>query len=240
MQLLTIHESLGHISFHIIRLLCLACILPRDLANVSPPICPGFSYGQANRSPWRRKGKSNLKKIKPVTIPGQAVSVDQLVGYTPGLIPTHRGLPTNKRYSGATIFVDHASDFTYVHLMEGTPDAEKTVEAAQVFDKIAKSHGVTIHHYHADNGLFDTFKFKAKVATSNQAMSFCGVNTHHQNGKAENRVKDVTIGTRTLLLHAAHRCPKRDSFITVACSDEKLCKFTELPTYKLCPLSAHW
>ena len=47
--------------------------------------------------------------------------------------------------------------------MEGTPDAEKIVEAAQAFEKIAKSHGVTIHYYHADNGLFDTFKFKAKV-----------------------------------------------------------------------------
>ena len=47
--------------------------------------------------------------------------------------------------------------------MEGTPDAEKIVEAAQAFEKIAKSHGVTIHYYHADKGLFDTFKFKAKV-----------------------------------------------------------------------------
>ena len=76
---------------------------------------------------------SNIKKIKPVTIPGQVVSCDQLVSYTPGLITTNRGLPTTKRYSGATILVDHASNFTYVHLMEGTPDAEKTVEAAQAF-----------------------------------------------------------------------------------------------------------
>ena len=82
---------------------------------------------------------------------------------------------------------------------------KKTVEAYQSFEQIAKSHGVTIHHYHANNGLFDTFTFKAKVATSNQTMSLCGVNAHHQNVKAENRVKDVTIGTRTSLLHAAHR-----------------------------------
>ena len=94
--------------------------------------------------------------------------------------------------------------------MEGTPDTEKTVEADQSFERVSKSYGVTIHNYHAGNGLFDTFKFKAKVETSNQTMSFCWVNTHNQNGKAENRVKDVTIGTRTLLLHAAHICPKRD------------------------------
>ena len=172
MRLLTIHESLGNTSFHIIRLLCLACILPVELANIAPPLCPGCSYGKANLRPWRRKGKSNLKKIKPVTIPGQFVSVDQLVRYTPGLIPTHRGLPKTKRYLGATIFVDYVSDITYVHLMEGILDAEKIVEAAQAFELIAKSHGITIHHYHTDNGLFDTFKFKAKVATSNQTMSF--------------------------------------------------------------------
>ena len=51
--------------------------------------------------------------------------------------------------------------------MEGNPDAEKTVEAAQAFERIAKSYGVSIHHYHANNRLFDTFKFKAKVETSN-------------------------------------------------------------------------
>ena len=112
MRLLTIHESLEHTSFHIIRLLCLAGILPRELASVAYPLCPGCSYGKSNRRPWCRKGKSNLKKIKPVTIPGQVVSVDQLVRYTPGLIPTHRGLQKTKRYLGATIFVDHASDFT--------------------------------------------------------------------------------------------------------------------------------
>ena len=43
--------------------------------------------------------------------------------------------------------------------------------------------------------------------TINQTMLFCGVNAHHQNVKAENRVKDVTIGTTTSLLHAAHRLP---------------------------------
>jgi hypothetical protein len=31
---------------------------------------------------------------------------------------------------------------------------------------------------------------------------------HHQNGKAENRIRDVTTGARTSLLHAAHRWPK--------------------------------
>ena len=184
MRLLTINESLGHTSFHIIRLLCLLGILPRELSNVVPLLWPGCRYGKSNRRPWRQKGKSSLNKIKYVTIPGQVVSVNQIVSYIPVLIPTHWGLPTTKRYSGVIIFVDHASDFTCVHVMEGNPDAEKTVEAAQAFERIAKSHGVIIHHYHAYKGLFDNFKFKAKLATSNQTISFCGVNVHHQKCKA--------------------------------------------------------
>ena len=39
-------------------------------------------------------------------------------------------------------------------------------------------------------------------------MSFCGVNAHHQNGKAERRIWDITENERTSLLHAAHRWPK--------------------------------
>ena len=63
-------------------------------------------------------------------MPFQVVSTDLLVSYTPGLLQTHWGMATTKIYLGATIFVDHAYDFTYVHLMEGTPDAAKTLEAA--------------------------------------------------------------------------------------------------------------
>ena len=69
--------------------------------------------------------------------------------------------------------------------MEEPPYAEKTVESAQDFERIAKSHGVTIHHYHADNGLFDTIKLKAKAATNNQTMSFCGVNAHHKTARVK-------------------------------------------------------
>ena len=91
--------------------------------------------------------------------------------------------------------------------MEGTPDAAKIVEAAQVIERIAKSIGVTIQYYHGNNRSFYTHKFKAKVATSNQTMSFCGFDAHHQNGKAENGVKDISICTKIMLLHASHVWP---------------------------------
>ena len=58
------------------------------------------------------------KKLRTETAPGQVVSIDQLVRTTPGFIPNHRGIPTAHLYVGATVFVDHFSNFTYIHLME--------------------------------------------------------------------------------------------------------------------------
>ena len=79
-------------------------------------------------------------------------------------MPTHRGNPTITRYIGATVFVDHASDFMYVHLI-AKMNAAATVNAKMVFEHVLAKHGVIVHHYHCDNGLFDTKKFKQAVAT---------------------------------------------------------------------------
>ena len=36
----------------------------------------------------------------------------------------------------------------------------------------------------------------------------CGVGSHHQNGIAERKIKDLTFGARALLLHAKHALPE--------------------------------
>ena len=47
----------------------------------------------------------------------ETASMGQLLSPTDGFVPTHHGtLPIN-RYMGATVFINHFSDFTYVHLM---------------------------------------------------------------------------------------------------------------------------
>jgi hypothetical protein len=190
-RLATIHEKLGHLGFPRLKLLARAGLIPRELAHIDPPVCPGCAYGKAHRRPWRHKGSRNLRSIKPATFPGQVVSIDQLISPTEGFVPTHRGTPTTQRYIGATVFVDHFSDFTYVHLMTKL-DADSTVEAKLAFERVSASHGVVVKHYHADNGLFDTKTFRAAVLRSQQSLTFCGVNAHHQNGRAESRIKDVT------------------------------------------------
>ena len=70
--------------------------------------------------------------------------------------------------------------------------AGTTVEAKLALERVCQSHGVQVLHYHADNGLFDKQVFKGSVEKANQTLSFCDVNAHHQNGKAENYIKGVT------------------------------------------------
>ncbi len=51
----------------------------------------------------------------------------------------------------------------------------------------AKRHGVTIKHYHADNGLFRTKPFEQDIEKKGQTLTFAGVGAHHQNGIAGGR-----------------------------------------------------
>ena len=145
-----------------------------------------------------------MKSIRTATSSIHNVSVEQLIRPTSGFLPIHRGFTTNTRYLGATMFVDHFSDFTYAHVMTKI-DGASTIEVKDAFERIASSHGVKIRHYHADNDLFETEKFRQSIQNTHQALSVCGVNAHHQNGKAERRIGDATQGTITSLLHAAHR-----------------------------------
>ena len=90
--------------------------------------------------------------------PGECVSVDQLISKTPGLIAQVKGWLTRQRYLAATVFADHASGLSYVHVSEGTT-AEETIEAKQAFEAYSSDMRVTIKHYHADNGSFVTKLF---------------------------------------------------------------------------------
>ena len=70
-----------------------------------------------------------------------------------GFFAQLKGKLTNKRYRVATIFVDHFSGYKYVSLMIQLL-LEETVNAKQAFKRHASESGMTILHYHADNGCF--------------------------------------------------------------------------------------
>jgi hypothetical protein len=132
--------------------------------------------------------------------------VDQLESTTPGLIAQVKGWITTKRYRAATIFVDHHSALSYVHLQKST-NAEETLEAKVAFERYAAKSGVTVKHYHADNGRFGETAFKAEVLKQGQTISFCGVNAHFQNAVAERQIRILQDQARAMILHARGRWP---------------------------------
>jgi len=147
------HNKLGHLPENRMRNMARIGELPRILANCRIPICPSCLFGKSTRRAWRTKGPANEISIRTITAPGQCVSVDQLESPTPGLIGQIKGSLTTQRYCVMTIFVDHFSDLTYVYAQKSTTGQE-TLDAKHAFERFAKSHGVTITHYHADNGRF--------------------------------------------------------------------------------------
>jgi hypothetical protein len=151
------------------------------------------------------KGIQNKNKIRVATSPGDCISIDQLESLTPGFIAQLKGRLTKKRYGAATIFVNHASCLSY---FQQRISSDETVEAKRAFEAYARSHGVTIKHYHAYNGCFADNAFMQSVAESGQTISFCGAKAHFQNGIAAKRIHDLSEQARKQLLHAKARWPE--------------------------------
>ena len=130
----------------------------------------------------------------------------------PGLLPRLSGHHTRERISAAVIYKDAFSGFTYVHLMTSC-DLDQTLASKIAFEKVAIQYGVTIKHYHADNGHFACKGFRDACAEANQKLTFCAVGAHHQNGIVENQIGLLTRWARTILLHAKRRWPHAISTI---------------------------
>jgi hypothetical protein len=182
--------------------------IPKRLLTCKVPRCASCCYGKATKVPWRTKGKEK-GHIRVATKPGECVSVDQLESPTVGFLAQLKGALTTKRYKVATIFIDHYSRLSFVYLQK-TTKGDETVLAKKAFERFASVYGVTVKHYHSDNGRFAENKFAAALleGTNQQSITFCGVNAHWQNGIAEKRVQDLQSQARTMLLHGQHRWPK--------------------------------
>jgi hypothetical protein len=157
------------------------------------------------RKPWR--SKHDYRPISNTETPGQFVSVDQIKSTTPGLISQMKGKPTREQTYYATIFVYHATDYTYVHLQRDT-SSEETLRAKKEFELLARSYGVNIIQYHSDNGRFVDSAWWNDAIQQGQRMTMCGVNAHHQNGKFERQIRQLQDLARTSLRHAIHGWPQ--------------------------------
>lgn len=205
--LLRYHQRFNHISFDRLRLMAKQNIIPKRLCKARIPVCSACAYAKSTRRPWRNKSPKTAFKMNEVSKVGERVHVDQMESSTPGFIAQMVGSLTTKRYKYATIFVDAYSKFGYVHLQK-TATVEETIEAKRAFELYARTKGVTIEAYHADNGIFKAHKWMEECNRSKQPCTFAPVGAHHNNGIAEKRIRDLQDLARTMMIHAASRWPQ--------------------------------
>ena len=125
----------------------------------------------------------------------------------PGLVPQEKVQITRARIWGTTVFEDYASRWVKVHLMQDAT-GDSTLEATNDFERDCMARNVVPKHYHADNGQFAENSFKEDCVRKMQNLTFCGVGAHHQNGVSEQIIKDLTLSSRTLVLHAQLHWPE--------------------------------
>ena len=205
-EMLLWHYRMGHVPFPRLQTMAKEGLLPRRLSDCRIPKCSACIYGKMTRRAKRTKNEKSKIEARTITGPGSCVSVDQLESRTAGLIGHMKGNPTLQRYRCATIYIDHYSRLSYVHLQKQLT-SEETVQGKVAFEKFCEARGVTVRHYHADNGRFADKGFVNHVSSNRQSISYCGVNAHFQNGMAEKRIRDLQDQTTTMLLHAESKWP---------------------------------
>ena len=146
----------------------------------------------SHRRPWRSKSTPKTIRKDTETKPGDCISIDQLVSAQPGLIPQMTGFLTNMRIWGATIFVNHVSDYVYVALMRDLT-LDETLLAKTSFERHSNNGGVNIKAYQADNGRFADQAFWDSINKSNQTITYCAAGAHHQHGIVERRIEELTL-----------------------------------------------
>jgi hypothetical protein len=202
-ELMKQHYRMNHLPFSAMITLAKKGKLNRKFAKLKHklPVCMSCMFGTAHRKPWHLKGKKGLIRKPSDNAPGKCVSIDQMISAQPGLIPQMAGFLTNLRIWGATIFVDHFSDYVFVALMRDLT-LDETLLAKASFEQHANKGGVNIESYCADNRCFADSGFQQAVKDCNQKITYCAVGAHRQNGIVERQIKELTLISCTLLLHA--------------------------------------
>ena len=204
-EFLDLNINAGHLPFSRLRKMVKMNLILSRFATCPIPICASCLYGAQTKRPWRTNVPTT-PSAKP-TLPGEQISVDQLVSPTPGLVAQISGKLTKQRYQYDTVFVDNFSRFTYVH-MQKTLLAKETIKGKDMFERIALEHGVKVQAYHADNGVFKANAWVDDCLKKQQQLPFAGVGAHHQNGLAERKIGILQDLTQINFAHANAVCPE--------------------------------
>ena len=77
------------------------------------------------------------------------------------------------------------------------------------FERESTEVGINIQGYNTDNGVYTAKTLIHKLQSNNQILRLSGVGAHHQNGVAENAIKNISKKARVYMFHAALRWPDK-------------------------------
>ena len=185
-------------------------IVPKILSAVRCriPICGSFLRYKGRRTPLNSvkhpptaEHSDVLKKddLKP----GDNISTDQYACRVKARLHCTKGKEDpSKMFCGGSLFVGHATSMVKVYnqVSLGTSD---TIRAKQMYEAQENEIGVTVKHYHGDNGVYTSKAFQEDLENKHQSMSHSGFGAHDQNGVAERAVQKVVNSARAMMLHQA-------------------------------------
>ena len=112
-----LHERYSHRAYSRINAWILdgTIDVPKSIAKEPDPVCAICQLAKARRQSHKgHRGSITANDVKP----GDGVSADQMEATVPGLLPTTKGAPTNRRYLYCNFWVDHFSDFIFVTIRD--------------------------------------------------------------------------------------------------------------------------
>ena len=179
-------------------------VIPKRLDACTFPIWEACLYGKSNKLPRNNKTAISINEYKPVASVGDCVSIDVLVSDTIGLISKRSKCLTHQRCQYEWVFVYHNYDLEYIHLLK-YKNGDESVEAKESFEAYTEYHGVEIKHYHYVKRMLRSSQWMKHCKYMYQVLNFSIFIAHHQNGRAERRIRSLHDLARCHMIHSHHR-----------------------------------
>jgi hypothetical protein len=183
-------------------------------ANCVHPKCPACQLAKQHRRPTGSQKKQDRPESEMAIRrnnlkPGECISIDQYISRTPGRLPSTRGKESLRdRYSGGTLFVDHATALVFIKNQISLRVGE-TLQGKHEFERYAEQHGVKVKSYHADNHPFGAKEFLEDLELQDQTITYSGVGAHFQNGVAERTLGTITSWALAMMMHMCLHYPEQ-------------------------------
>ena len=207
------HLGFGHLQWFLRQGIFGAIGVQCGSKDVTPPKCEACQMGGQQKRPIHGNVHTQNKTagLKAEQLkPGQRIFSDQYVSSLPGRNFNGRGqMQSQNNFKGGTVFCDAASGFLSIHHQVGFT-AHETIRSKLTFEREASHVGNTIQSYNTDNGIYTAKEFNFELEKNLQSIRMSGVGAHHQNGPAENAIKNVSRKARIMMFHAALRWPDQN------------------------------